>query len=154
MKTFFFNDELFLPGARESVFSFFSDARNLERITPPWLHFRILTPMPVAMQAGTRIDYKLQVRGIPMRWRTLIRVWEPPVRFVDEQLRGPYRRWVHEHRFEEVADGTRILDRVEYAVWGGALMERLFVRGDVKRIFDYRREQIGLLQGGVQPVSI
>lgn len=127
------------------MFPFFADARNLERITPPWLRFRILTPGPIEMRVGALIDYRLRIRGVPVRWRTRIAAWEPPHRFVDEQVRGPYRRWVHEHTFEPTDGGTLCRDRVEYAVPGGALIARLLVRPDVERIFAYRRAVLASL---------
>jgi len=122
----------------EAVFPFFADVSNLELITPPFLRFRVLTPAPVEIREGTILDYRLRIHGVPVRWRTLIRAWEPPHRFVDEQIRGPYGRWIHEHRFEAVADGTRMVDEIDYASPGGRLVERLFVDRDVERIFAYR----------------
>jgi ligand-binding SRPBCC domain-containing protein len=137
--------EVLLPRRREEVFPFFADARNLERITPPWLRFRILTPGPIEMREGALIDYRLRIRGVPVRWRTRIAAWEPPYRFVDEQVRGPYRRWVHEHTFEATDGGTLCRDRVRYAVPGGALVARALVRPDVERIFAYRRDVLTAL---------
>jgi ligand-binding SRPBCC domain-containing protein len=131
---------LVLPGRPADVFPFFADAANLERITPPWLRFRILTPLPVEMRPGARIEYRLRLRGVPVRWRTEITAWEPPFRFVDEQLRGPYRWWVHEHRFEEVPGGTLASDRVRYGLRGGRLVNRLLVQRDLERIFAYRHD--------------
>ena len=122
------------------VFPFFSDALNLQRITPPWLRFEVLTPQPISMEVGKKIDYRLRVRGFPLRWTSEITAWEPPFRFVDEQVRGPYRLWVHEHRFSEKDGMTLAEDYVRYAVFGGALTDRLFVRRDVERIFAYRRK--------------
>lgn len=142
-----FETEIWLPRPRKEVFAFFADAFNLQKITPPFLNFVVLTPKPIRMRAGTLIDYKLRLRGIPINWRTLITVWEPPVRFVDEQLRGPYRQWLHEHTFEERDGGTLMHDKVRYSVPGGALVERLFVRRDVQRIFDYRAERMEELLG-------
>jgi ligand-binding SRPBCC domain-containing protein len=101
-----FTSEIWLPRARDEVFAFFADAGNLERLTPPLLSFSILTPRPIAMRPGTLIDYRLKVRGIPIRWRSEITVWEPPVRFVDEQRKGPYRLWHHTHEFAEQDGGT------------------------------------------------
>ena len=142
-----------LAAPLENVFAFFADAANLELLTPGWLHFRILSPLPLAMAAGTRIDYRLRLRGVPIRWQSEITAWEPPYRFVDEQRRGPYRVWIHEHRFAvESREGRAPLvvasDRVEYAVPGGRLVNRLFVARDLRRIFAYRgdrlRERFGL----------
>ncbi|QDT53089.1 hypothetical protein Pan44_11040 [Caulifigura coniformis] len=134
--------DLWVPQQRETVFSLFADAFQLEAITPPWLNFEVITPRPIAIAAGTRIDYRLRLHGIPIRWQSEITVWEPPFRFVDEQRRGPYRWWRHEHVFEELDGGTVCHDRVEYGVPGGWLANRLFVERDVKRIFEYRREVI------------
>ena len=128
--------------SREEVFAFFADAANLQSITPPWLRFRILTPLPIDMKKGTLIDYRLRLHGFPIRWRTEICEWEPPFRFADRQLRGPYRLWHHTHTFEEVSDGTLMTDEVEYAVPGGRLVNRWFVEGDLRRIFTYRTEQL------------
>lgn len=138
MKVRELQSEIWLPLLPEEVFPFFADAANLEAITPPWLNFQIVTPQPIQMQVGTLIDYKLRVRGLPMRWRTLISVWEPPHRFVDEQLRGPYRQWIHEHTFEARDGGTLARDRVRYAVPFDALVHHWLVRPDVEKIFAYR----------------
>lgn len=140
MKTFFFDDALFLPVPRGEVFGYFAEARNLEKLTPPWLRFEVLTKGPITMNAGTLIDYRIHWRGIPLRWRTEIEAWEPPHRFVDRQIRGPYRLWRHEHLFIDRGNGTSIIDRVEYAPLGGVLAQRLVVARDVKRIFAYRHE--------------
>lgn len=143
------NTEIWLPVPRDVVFPFFADAGNLERITPPWLKFSILTPQPIVMRVGAFIDYKIKVRGFPMRWKTEITAWEPPHRFVDEQRKGPYRQWIHEHRFEEKDGGTLVIDNVRYRAPGGPWVERLFVRPDVKRIFAYRQERLSeLFVGG------
>jgi len=132
-----FHTEVVVPASLEDTFTFFSDAANLERLTPPWLEFRILTPLPVVMREGAVIEYRIVLHGIPIPWRTRIDVWEPGVRFVDRQLAGPYRWWRHEHRFEPVAGGTRIVDRVEFLP-RMAWLTRRFVRRDVERIFEYR----------------
>lgn len=147
MRVFQFECEQFLPRPVAEVFPFFADARNLQAITPPWLNFEVLTPGDVEMKAGALIDYKLRVRGIPLRWRTLIREWEPPHRFMDEQLRGPYQQWIHEHTFTEKDGGTLARDKVSYAVPGGALINALFVRRDVERIFAFRRQKLAELFG-------
>jgi len=136
-----FEQQVLITRAREEVFAFFSDAANLDRLTPPWLNFRILTPMPVRMEAGTRIRYRLKVHGLLLGWLTEIARWEPPRLFEDVQLQGPYRRWVHQHRFEEVPGGTLMTDRVEYLARGWLLapvLHRLFIRADVAAIFAYR----------------
>lgn len=131
-----------LPRPLEAVFPFFADAGNLEALTPSWLKFRILTPGPIEMRVGARIDYEIRWHGIPMRWGTEITAWEPPHRFVDTQIRGPYRTWIHEHAFSSRDGGTEVLDTVRYAVFGGGLVERLLVRRDVRRIFEFRRRAL------------
>jgi ligand-binding SRPBCC domain-containing protein len=138
-----------LPAAE--AFEFFADARNLERITPGWLGFSISTPGAIEMRAGTLIDYRLRLRGIPLRWRTRIDVWEPTRRFVDVQLRGPYALWEHTHTF--IPDGDEavvIADRVRYALPFGPLGELahlVTVRRDLERIFDHRRGAVARLLG-------
>ena len=126
----------------DEVFAFHADAANLQAITPAWLDFRILTPSPIEMRPGALIEYRLRLRGLPIRWLTEITAWDPPHRFVDEQRRGPYRLWVHEHRFEAVGGGTRIDDTVRYAVPFGALVHAWAVAPDVRRIFAYRHERL------------
>ncbi len=126
----------------DEVFDFFSDARQLERITPPFLKFKILTPMPVEIKEGALLDYSIRLHMIPIRWRTEISVWEPPYRFVDQQLKGPYRKWHHEHVFESVPEGTLMHDRVHYEVPFGKLVHQFVVRNDLIRIFEYRQKQI------------
>jgi ligand-binding SRPBCC domain-containing protein len=142
MKTFEYRSSEWLAKPLDEVFPFFAEARNLEQLTPPWLRFEILTPEPIPMAVGTLIDYRIRWRGLPMRWRSEIAAWEPPHRFVDRQLRGPYRLWHHEHLFREHDGGTLVEDVVRYGVWGGALIERLFVRRDVEAIFAYRRSRL------------
>jgi ligand-binding SRPBCC domain-containing protein len=137
-----FQCELWVPLLPEELFPFFADAGNLDAITPSWLHFHILTPRPIEMRAGTLIDYRLRVHGLPLRWRTRIREWEPPHRFVDEQVRGPYRRWIHTHTFEPRDGGTLARDRVEYAVPFDLIAHPLFVRRDIGRIFAFRQEAL------------
>lgn len=142
MKTFNLQKQIWLPRPLPDVFHFFADAANLELLTPPWLNFQIMTPRPIEMRAGTRIDYKLGVHGIPLRWQSEITVWNPPERFVDEQRRGPYRCWVHEHRFRVSDGGTMVDDVVQYAVWGGGLVNRLMVAPDLAKIFNYRSRKL------------
>jgi ligand-binding SRPBCC domain-containing protein len=137
--------EQWTPRPLAEVFQFFSDVRNLAEITPAWLGFRILTPGPIRMEPGAKISYRLRVHGIPVRWTTEIREWQPPHRFVDVQLAGPYALWHHTHRFEALDGGTRMRDTVRYRVpFGplGRLMNTLLVRRDVQQIFDYRRKRI------------
>ena len=148
MNVFIFETELWLPRPRTEVFDFFADAHNLQILTPSFLHFEILTPRPIPMHAGALIDYRLRVHGIPVRWRTKITTWEPPLRFVDEQIRGPYRQWIHEHRFVEKDGRTLCNDEVRYAVWGGAVVNNLFVRRDVRAIFEFRRKKLLEMFGG------
>jgi ligand-binding SRPBCC domain-containing protein len=140
--SFTLETRLSLPRSRESAFPFFADAGNLESITPPWLHFEMLTLLPIQMHAGTLIEYRLRLHGIGMRWLTEITLWEPPYRFVDEQRRGPYRKWVHEHTFTETHNGCEMCDFVHYATPGGWLADRLFVRRNVRRIFEYRAKKL------------
>jgi ligand-binding SRPBCC domain-containing protein len=140
MKTQQLQTQLWLPQPRDRVFKFFADPRNLERLTPDWLHFEILTPAEINLRQGALLDYRLRLRGIPLRWQSEISVWEPPQRFVDRQTKGPYSLWVHEHTFKEQNGGTVVVDRVEYAAPGGRLVDRFFVAPDLKRIFQYRHQ--------------
>ena len=144
-----------VPRPRAEVFPFFADAANLERITPPFLGFKILTPAPIDMRVGTTIDYRIKLQGIPLRWRTLIEQFEPNVRFVDVQLTGPYARWHHTHTFRDVPGGTEVGDRVEYELPRGPLgrlAHAVFVRRQLRTIFDYRervmREMFGAAPTG------
>jgi ligand-binding SRPBCC domain-containing protein len=138
-----FRSEQLIPASLERVFEFFSLAENLERITPPMLRFRILTAAPIAMHAGTIIDYQIRIRGIPVLWRTLIEKWDPPRMFVDTQLRGPYKLWHHTHNFEEAPGGNTLMkDVVRYqAPFGvlGLLTLPVFVTPEINRIFAHRR---------------
>ena len=142
MKTFLFKTQRTIERPLTEVFEFFSDAHNLALITPPQLHFNVLTPAPIEMAVGTLIDYRLKLRGVPIRWQTEITEWNPPDGFVDEQRRGPYRLWRHTHTFDETEDGVVVGDTVKYAVWGNELIGRLFVRPDIEKIFAYRSEQL------------
>jgi ligand-binding SRPBCC domain-containing protein len=141
--------ELWLPRAPEDVFDFFADARNLEELTPPWVHFRVATKGEIEMVEGTEIDYSLRIRGLPVRWRSRITDWQPPFTFVDEQVRGPYRRWVHEHRFEPLDGGTLAVDHVSYSVLGGGPINSLLVSPDLRRIFTYRSGRLTERFGGL-----
>jgi len=141
--------EQLLEVGLDRAFGFFSRAENLEAITPPWLRFEIVTPTPIEMRAGTRIRYRLRLRGVPVSWLTEIEEWDPPHAFVDRQLKGPYALWHHTHSFEAVDDRrTRMLDVVRYGHRLGPLgsvAEHLIVRRDLRRIFDYRRDAIAAL---------
>jgi ligand-binding SRPBCC domain-containing protein len=133
---------LFLPRPLEVVFPFFADAGNLETLTPPWLRFEILTPLPIAMRAGASIEYRLHLHGIALHWQSEITAWEPPLRFVDEQRHGPYRKWIHEHTFTQCDNGSEMRDYVRYSVPGGWLVNLLFVQREVRRIFEYRSRKL------------
>lgn len=124
------------------VFRFFSDPGNLARLTPPSMGLEMELPVGEGMREGLEMSYRVRVRGIPMRWRGRITVWDPPRRFVDIQLWGPYRRWEHEHGFEEVEGGTRVTDRIRYAVWGGEWVDRWVVRPEMERMFEYRTRRL------------
>lgn len=122
---------------------FFTDVQNLESITPGWMSFFMVMPKPIEMCVGALIDYKLRVLGIPLRWRSEITAWQPPFRFVDEQRRELYCQWIHEQTFEAHKDGTICRDSIRYAVLGGRIIERLFVRNDVKTILDFPQKKLG-----------
>jgi ligand-binding SRPBCC domain-containing protein len=137
--------EQLLPLPPQEAFEFFADALQLEAITPPWLHFRVLTQAPIPMRAGAEIEYRLRLHGLPVRWLTRIEAWEPGRRFVDLQLRGPYSVWHHTHLFNPHSEGTEMRDLVRYALPLGALGRvagGAFVRRDLERIFDFRRDAI------------
>ncbi len=137
--------EQWLPRGLEEVFPFFSDPHNLERITPDFLNFRVLGASTDKLQEGTQINYQLRIRGVPVRWQSVIESWEPCRRFVDRQTKGPYKRWHHTHEFEPHAGGTIVRDRVRYEVPMGAvgsLVADRWVARDVARIFAFRRERL------------
>ena len=143
-----------LPVGR--AFEFYADAHNLEKLTPPWMAFEVITPGPIEMRPGALIDYRINVHGLPMRWRTRIDAWEPPFRFIDVQLRGPYSRWEHTHTFQADGDDAVLIgDRVRYVLPLGPLGEIAhvaLVKRDLKRIFDYRElavsRALGMLASG------
>lgn len=154
--------EVDLPLGIDDVFDFFSKADNLEKITPPSLGFKILTPLPIEMRQDTLIDYRIGLNGIPMKWRTLISVWNPPFEFVDEQLKGPYKTWIHRHSFTQLSEGrTRITDYVRYELPLTPLGDVVhpLIKRQLRGIFAYRNELIPslLLDGkhteGVRQVS-
>ncbi len=145
MARYQFERQQIIPAALDEVFGFFSDAANLQAITPPSLGFQILTPQPIEMARGSLIDYRLSLYGVPFRWRTRITEYEPRVRFVDEQERGPYAFWHHLHEFETRASGTFMRDLVTYEPpLGpiGRLANSLFIKKNLHDIFDYRRQVI------------
>jgi ligand-binding SRPBCC domain-containing protein len=150
--------EQVLPGTPEEVFPFFADARNLEAITPPLLRFAVVTPGDIPMRVGTLIQYRLTLRGLGVNWLTSIQEWDPPRRFVDVQVRGPYALWHHTHEFAAQAHGTLMRDTVRYAIgFGpfGALAARAFVHRDIAAIFDFRRDAVvaRLRRGGFERVE-
>lgn len=145
--------EQMLPQSIDRVFEFFADAGNLEAITPPWLRFHILTPQPILMAPGALIEYQMRWRRLPIRWLTRIESWEPPRRFCDVQLRGPYRLWEHEHTFEPCAGGTLMRDVVRYALpFGvlGRLAHRVIVRTDLDAVFAFRAVRVATMVQGHQ----
>jgi ligand-binding SRPBCC domain-containing protein len=156
--TYLIEREQWLAGPLEEVFAFHGDATNLEAITPRWLRFSVITPTPIAMDVGTLIEYRLRWHGIPLRWTTRIEAWEPPHRFVDTQLKGPYRLWHHTHTFESERGGTLIRDVVRYRLplgWLGPALHRLGVRCDLEAVFDERARRIReLLEPGPVPGRI
>ena len=133
---------LWLPRPIGEVFAFFSDAGNLDAITPGSMRFAILTPRPVDMREGAVLDYRLKVHGVPLRWRSLISAWEPPHRFIDEQVRGPYRAWIHEHTFIERGGGTECGDHVIYDMICGGMANALLVQRDLRHIWEYRSQRL------------
>lgn len=137
-----------IPRPRDVVFAFFADAANLEILTPEFLRFQILTPLPIVMQPGALIDYTLQLFHIPFQWQTRIETYEPPLRFTDVQLSGPYQHWRHLHEFHETPGGTLVLDRIDYALpfgFLGTLAHFGFVCRTLDHIFDYRQQRLATL---------
>lgn len=145
MSEYILNRSLTLDLPRKEVFDFFADAGNLERITPPELKFHIITPQPFEIKKGVLIDYELKVRGFPVRWQTVISVWNPPFEFVDEALKSPYKQWIHRHTFTELEKNkTLIEDEVKYrlplAPFGN--LAHRFVRRELDYIFDFRQKTV------------
>ena len=134
--------EIVLERDLEEVFSFFADAFNLEKITPPILNFKVITPPPIQIGVGTHIDYDLKLHGIPIMWRSHIPIWEPPYRFVDEQVMGPYLKWYHQHNFSNENGRTIIRDKVNYRVPGGKIAHQLLVKKNLELIFGFRSDEI------------
>ncbi len=146
MKPQVLTSEQFVPRPRDEVFAFFARPENLGTITPRWLDFQVLTPSPVPMHQGAVIDYVIRLGALPTRWRTMITSHDPPFRFVDEQLSGPYSFWHHTHEFVEKEGGTLIRDRVLYVLpMGdlGALVAGPLIRRRLDAIFAHRRRVIG-----------
>lgn len=135
-----------MPAPLDATFAFFADAANLERLTPSWLNFEIVTPRPIAMRVGAEIEYRIRLYRVAIPWRTRIDLWEPGVRFIDRQLVGPYRWWHHEHTFHAVPDGTLVIDHVEY-VPRFSTLSLAWVQSDLRKIFDYRLEQTRAIFG-------
>jgi ligand-binding SRPBCC domain-containing protein len=129
---------MWLPENCQAVFDLFAEAFKIENLTPPFLRFRVVTPKPIDMRLGRLIDYRMRLHGMPIRWRTEITEWEPPFRFEDSQVRGPYSMWIHSHTFEESGGGTLVRDVVRYSVPGGPLIHSLLVKRDLRRIFEHR----------------
>lgn len=140
-----FEVETILKKPITDVFDFFSQAKNLDLLTPPELEFKIITPLPIQMKAGIFIDYRLKLHGIPFLWKTEITCWEPPFRFIDKQVKGPYRIWNHEHCFVETSEGTLMTDIVEYLAPGlflEPIIQKLYIRKKVESIFAFRRQKL------------
>jgi ligand-binding SRPBCC domain-containing protein len=144
-RIYVFKDETLINQPRSVVFNFFSEAVNLELLTPPWLRFRILSNLPITMSKGVQIKYRLQLYHIPLKWLTEISLWEPPFRFIDKQLKGPYKLWIHLHQFEDTDTGTRMIDELKYAIPPVPFRHFIthhFVANRINEIFSYRKKMI------------
>ncbi len=145
MKIFKIKVKQFIGSSVEEVFGFFSRPENLSVITPSNLNFKILTPSPIEMKQGAVIDYTIQIIKVPIHWRTLITTYEPPFKFVDEQIKGPYNFWHHTHMFKEVPEGVEIYDEVNYSIpFGplGVMLHAFWIKKDLNNIFEYRKDVI------------
>ena len=142
MKEFLLETQQLISKPREEVFEFFSNAENLEFLTPDFLNFNILTKLPIKMQEGTEIEYKLKLYGVPIKWKSLITSWNPFESFVDEQIKGPYAKWVHTHIFESIGTTCLVKDRVNYKVLGDSLTNKIFVSSNLRTIFQYRTNRL------------
>lgn len=145
LKIYELRKQVLVPAPLEDVFSFFSKAENLNLITPPWLHFKILTPSPIKMEENASIDYSIKIFGFGMAWKSKITVWQPPHRFTDLQMKGPYRHWEHTHIFEEKEGNTYMEDVVRYAAPGfvlSPLLHFFFIRPRLEKIFVFRETSI------------
>lgn len=145
MPSYTFDAEMWVPVSVDVVFAFFADTVNLDRMTPPWVHFRTVTPQPIEMRAGLILEHQLRIRGMPIRWKSEISVWQPPTRFVDEQRSGPYKFWTHRHDFAAENGGTWIRDHIDYCPRGwllAPLVNRWLVAPDLRRVFAHRHQKI------------
>ena len=142
------NSEQFINIKIQNVFDFFSKPENLQEITPKRLGFNIITPGPIEMEKGTVIDYYIKISYIPIRWRTIITNYNPPYKFVDQQIKGPYSFWHHTHTFSKLNGGTLIKDNIKYLVpFGiiGKIINKIWIKRDLENIFDYRKNKIKIL---------
>lgn len=132
----------------KEVFEFFEKPENLSVITPNWIKFRIMTKSPLEMKTGAEFDYRIYLMGVPLKWKTVIAKYEPPYKFVDIQKKGPYKLWVHTHTFEAIENGTKITDNIDYELYGGPvgnLINSLYVKHNLKAIFNFRKNKINHL---------
>lgn len=143
-----FYSEQFVPEPPEKIFPFFREANNLERLNPPIVHCQIEKMSSTEMKQGTTIDYRLKIHGVPAKWRTEIDEWQPPYKFVDNQILGPYRFWRHTHEFRPFCGGTLLVDRVRYKLplgYAGWILGGKWIRHDIETIFSFRRKYIASL---------